>query len=395
MTFNTDYLTKLKTEMETRLGCKIDVVEDRECGYPVKLEYARNYARDYHVLRVNPARCVNGYPLFSILLFSKLQFEELPDGSVGVLQPATNADDNARFDADFKADPVGRQLLANLGDKADSTESMLFGGLITQSCSQVLEMLAADVVLRDYPEAVEDMKQYLAEKAVEGAAVSYDELLGIYPRFVVDTNRILNLLFAMRCGEICGRKFVDAYNPTAEEIDRGLDLYNFYRAERDSLQSKGKIVGDVMRNVLHEVKIDRYVHLSVLEIAPRNVTIRQDADDGLTDEQRKSLKEFYENFGDGKSDSDLMVLGMYKVLRDVRNMPLELVRSLAIEIAMLGANGISPTEKYTLRGLPNRGKIWGVRFSRTTTSREPRYFQTRSIRLDFHTRRRIRVQLKC
>ena len=33
-------------------------------------------------------------------------------------------------------------------------------------------------------------------------------------------------MFAMRCGEICGKKLVDAYKPTEAEIDKALDLYN-------------------------------------------------------------------------------------------------------------------------------------------------------------------------
>ena len=69
---------------------------------------------------------------------------------------------------------------------------------------------------------------------------------------------------------------------------------------------------------------------------------------------------FYENFGDGKSDSDLMVLGMFKILREVRKMPLEAVRAIAVEIALLGANGISPSKKYNLKTMPNRRDIMGL-----------------------------------
>lgn len=62
------YLEKLKAEMEGRLGCGIKIVEDGDSSYPCKMEYARNYARNRHVLRVNPARCVNTYPIFFNLL---------------------------------------------------------------------------------------------------------------------------------------------------------------------------------------------------------------------------------------------------------------------------------------------------------------------------------------
>ncbi len=356
----TGYLTKIKAEMEERLGCKIVFVEDRDSSYPCKIEYARNYARQHHVLRVNPARCINAYPIFFLLLNTKLQIQKTDAGGLGLLQPVSNADEHARFNADFKADPVGRKLIATLGSGADAIVMKLCASLITQACNQVLEMLAADVVLRDYPDAVEDMKRYLASSAVEGAAVPYQELRQTYPAFIVKANRILNLMFAMRCGEICGKKLIDAYKPTSDDVDKALDLYNFYLAERDLLKTEGRIVGDVLENILYKLKVARYVHLEVREIAPEPESAQDVADDGLTDEQRESLKKFRENFGDGKSDYELMVLGMFKVLREVSKMPLEAVRAIAIEIAMLGTNGISPNKTYNLKTMPNRKDIMGL-----------------------------------
>ena len=41
----TGYMTKLKDEMGGRLGCGIEVVEDRDLGCSCKFEFARNYAR--------------------------------------------------------------------------------------------------------------------------------------------------------------------------------------------------------------------------------------------------------------------------------------------------------------------------------------------------------------
>ena len=41
----TGYVTKLKEEMEVRLGCGIEVVEDPDLGCSCKFEFARNYAR--------------------------------------------------------------------------------------------------------------------------------------------------------------------------------------------------------------------------------------------------------------------------------------------------------------------------------------------------------------
>ena len=54
-----------------------------------------------------------------------------------------------------------------------------------------------------------------------------------------------------------------------------------------------------------------------------------------------------------------MWCGDFKVLRELRGWPLEAVRALAVEIAMLGAQGINPTKKYALKGLPNRSEMYG------------------------------------
>ena len=36
-TMTTGYLEKLKAEMEERLGCKIEIVEDKDSSYPCKM----------------------------------------------------------------------------------------------------------------------------------------------------------------------------------------------------------------------------------------------------------------------------------------------------------------------------------------------------------------------
>ena len=85
---------------------------------------------------------------------------------------------------------VGAALMARQGRNADGIINMLCGGLCTQCSSQIVELLAADVVLKDYPDAVEDMRRYLAAAAVEGAALSHEKLLAIYPEFVVTPDHV-------------------------------------------------------------------------------------------------------------------------------------------------------------------------------------------------------------
>lgn len=354
-----EYVLKIKAELEKLLGCPIEIVEDRDARYPSKMEYARNYGRDRHVVRVNPALCANGFPVFLMLLQAKLQLRKTENGTYGVLQPASNRQNRVRFEEDLKRDPVGQTMWRRYGaGRIDQLVNMLMGGLIAQTSGQVLEMLVADVVLKEYPEAVEDMKAYFRRSAVEGAAMDVEELRRNYPSFLVSANRLMNLCYAMKCGEVCGEKLIDAYRPTPDEIDQALDLYNFYRKERSALEASGKIVGDVVEKVMDYLKVRRYAHLFVNEIAPVEAVVS--ASDGLTDEQKKSLETFYAHHGDGKDDAELMALGMFKVLREIRNQPMEAVRTLAIEIARLGLTGICAAKKYRLNALAHRGEMWGM-----------------------------------
>ena len=84
MKLKTKYAAGMRDELEGLLGCPVEVVEDRDAKYPCKMEYARNYGRDRHVVRVNPARCASEYPVFMMMLATKLQLRKTAEGEQGV-----------------------------------------------------------------------------------------------------------------------------------------------------------------------------------------------------------------------------------------------------------------------------------------------------------------------
>lgn len=355
-----NYVLKLKGEMENLLGCPIEIAEDENCSVPVKIEFAHNYARNSHVIRLNPNQCVNCYPVFAIMLQTKLQLKPNEGGvGYGLLQPVSTPEQCQSFADMFRSDKKGQELLRQYGPtQFDGLVEKLRVGLVTQATSQVMEMLASDVVLRDYPEAVEDMKAYLRGQALVGAGATKEQLLGTFPRFIVTANRRMNIAFTMKVGELCGEKLIDAYKPTPEEIDAGLDIYNFYRNERDIVKEKGGVYGDVLEKMLRYTKAGRFVRLAAIDIAP--IDHPRPEDDGLSDHAREELAKFRKNFGDAnEQDSMIMTLAMYKVIRELRRWPLESVKSLGMEIALLGATGLSPAKSYRLEHFPNRGEIPG------------------------------------
>ena len=355
-----DYVLKMKKEMENLLGCPIGIEEDENCPVPVKIEFAHNYARDRHVVRLNPNQCVNCYPVFAIMLQTKMQLKPKEgEGGYGFLQPVSTPEQCQSFADMFRSDKKGQELLRQYGPtQFDGLVEKLRVGLVTQATSQVMEMLASDVVLRDYPEAVEDMKAYLKGQALVGAGATKEQLLGAFPRFIVTANRRMNIAFTMKVGELCGEKLIDAYKPSPEEIDAGLDIYGFYRKERDQVKESGGIYGDVLEKMLRYTKAGRFAGLAVIDIAP--IDLPSSDGDGLTDYAREELAKFKKNFGDAnEQDSMIMTLAMYKVIRELRRWPLESVKSLGMEIALLGALGLSPNKSYRLKHFPNRGEIPG------------------------------------
>ena len=102
MKLKTKYAAGMQEELEGLLGCPVEVVEDREAKYPCKMEYARNYGRDRHVVRVNPARCVSEYPVFMMMLATKLQLRKTAEGELGVQQAVSSREEISRFEADVR-----------------------------------------------------------------------------------------------------------------------------------------------------------------------------------------------------------------------------------------------------------------------------------------------------
>ena len=130
-----DYVLKLKGELENLLGCPIEIVEDANSSLPVKMEYAHNYARDRHVIRANWSRCANCYPVFAIMLQTKLQLKRLEgrDG-YGVLQPVSTAAECQSFADMVRSDKKGQELLRKCGPtRFDGLVEQLRVGLVTQA----------------------------------------------------------------------------------------------------------------------------------------------------------------------------------------------------------------------------------------------------------------------
>ena len=96
MKLKTKYAARMRGELEGMLGCPVAVVEDREAKYPCKMEYARNYGRDRHVVRVNPARCASEYPVFMMLPATKFQLRKTADGGWGGYAPRRRGDGACR-----------------------------------------------------------------------------------------------------------------------------------------------------------------------------------------------------------------------------------------------------------------------------------------------------------
>ena len=355
----TGYLEKVKSEVETLCGCPVEIVRDDSRGVPCTIEYAAVYARDRHVVRISEAAGGTDYSAFAILLFTKLQLVRMEDGRMATTLPVTQDDEAQRFYDSIKSDKmiaVVRQQIPS--SKFDGFIAAMRNGLVTQAANQVLEMLVMDEVVREYPEAVGDMKVFVKKAALEGAKVSRQEMLGMFPAALVEKNRVMNICFAMNAGERCGERLIDAYKPTEVEIDAALDLYGVYQKERDAMRQNDRIAPDVVAAIFKNLGLDRFAHLELRPITAKPVG--PVSDDGLTEAERKSTEEFKKNYGDADAaDAAIMTLLMTRIIEELESWQLNEIKSLALEIATLGMSGLSPKKSYPLKAFPSRGPIPG------------------------------------
>jgi Flp pilus assembly protein TadD len=350
-----------RSKLELDGGTEIEIIEDNEIPTAAKIEFAENYNRTKHLLRFK-----SKYPAVEHLIMHELVH-------LNFVIAARKEDMNQLFVANqqHKAEFIKRleptiKKFQKMGLSESSIASYcsgLFEGINRQIFNAPIDLFIENFLYNEYPEL--RPYQFLSLYALiqEGlAAVTDKKSVELSPKDILSISKILNLQNAMQFKDLFGIDFIKEFNATSIELKQAQDFYHEYLQYKDD-----KVASEEYELVLHwaeDLKLDNCFELvdeSDFHTKRKNIdnllaSIESDPFDlNSNDLYKKRDMEKFQKSQKEIGTNMAVVMFMVDALNYFNEMPVEEIKKIAFEIAMMGTQGYSPDQdNYSISSIPNK-----------------------------------------
>lgn len=347
----TDYMSivkKFADLLEARSRTAIEFEKDNNLKLCATLQYGPTHQRPYHKVVYNSTK-----PIYCHYLLHELTHLEMSIAASEVGKNYVVYDHETNCTAfNRKYGHYFAKLVKKYGEaKVDGFKTGLRQGLCLQLMNCPLDLLVEDSIYRNYPSVrpLQFMSLFDQEttniKSVEQASKTPD-----IPFDIVRLNKVMNMVTAMHFKELYGVDLVHYYKPTKADLDLALDLYEEYKAYRDDYKAGEEY--DMVRFFVEQLRCNDLITLENEEEFKKRFNLisdnKADTIEPKSEQDKKELtEEFKELHKDGANPMETMMMSMYMLgaLQYFDGMDSADIAKCAMEIAMVGVNGISPDKK--------------------------------------------------
>lgn len=351
-------------EIESLTGKEVRIEEDPSISTAAKVEFAENYKRDFHLVKTNPKYPNTDHLIAHELTHLKLAEEARKEG-VNMLFIGKDS----KLDEFKKTIHGALKKLEKRGvplPSIDKYAHSLFHGILGQVYNTPIDLFIEDYLYKQFPELRYVQFISLYQLNVEAhKAVNDPKIIDLSPPDILTKSRIFNVISSRHFESLYGVKMEKTYTVRPfeqEQIDAFWDEFNEYRTNKEP--------GEEYELVQHwgeDLELDSYFRLeeeashkvdkSLTAKSPNDILEQIEEDPYqqavLDDEEAEELKKFQEQHS-GKDINMAVAMYMVGALNYFKSMPVEKVKEIAFEIAMLGRSGINPEKKgYKLNKIPN------------------------------------------
>lgn len=350
-----------KSYLEKEGGKEIRVEEDSELPTAAKIEFAENHGRDFHLIKYKSSYQAVEHLMMHELVHLDFVIEARKENQNKLF--ITNGEKKQKFISAHEKD------LKELNKKGYSEKTLsgfigaLFDGLNRQTYNAPIDLFIEDFLFNNYLE----LRPYQFV-SLYGLGMEYKnsstnkQVTQLTPKDVQYANKVMNIVFAFHFKELFGFDLVSKFNPTPNEIREANKLFKEFKEYQ-----KDKEPGEEYELVQHwadDLKISNYFEL-IDEGTHRR---RTDANKILEDIEAdpfgtESDKDFKQSEMDKfqKSQNEIglnmaVVMFMVDALQYFKDKPKERIKATALEIAVLGTQGIVPggDHKYKLASISGK-----------------------------------------
>ena len=350
-----------KSYLEKEGGKEIRVEEDSELPTAAKIEFGENHNRDFHLIKYKPGYQAVEHLMMHELVHLDFVIEAKKENQNKLF--ITNGEKKRKFISDHEKD------LKDLNKKGYSEKTLsgfisaLFDGLNRQTYNAPIDLFIEDFLFNSYPE----LRPYQFV-SLYGLGMEYKnsstnkQVTQLTPKDVQYANKVMNIVFAFHFKELFGFDLVAKFNPTPNEIREANKLFKEFKEYQ-----KDKEPGEEYELVQHwadDLKVANYFELIDEETHRRrtdsNKILEGIEDDPFGTESDKDFKQSeMDKFQKSQNEIGLnmaVVMFMVDALRYFKGKTKETIKKTALEIAMLGTQGIVPDgdHKYKLANVPGR-----------------------------------------
>jgi tetratricopeptide (TPR) repeat protein len=348
-----------KSRLEKEGGKEIRVEEDNELPTAAKIEFAENYDREFHLIKYKP-----GYRAVEHLMMHELVHLDFVIQARSENQNKlfiTTGEKKVKFITEHEKD------LKELSKKGYSEKSLsgfisaLFDGLNRQTYNAPIDLFIEDFLFNNFYELRPFQFVSLYGLAMEYRdSVTNKQVMQVTPKKIQYANRVMNLVFVLHFKDLFGFDLISKFNPIPKEIGEANNLFSEYKEYQHDREAGEEY--ELVQHWAEDLKVDKYfelvdedAHRRRLQTSNLIESIENDPF-GLesdTDFKQSEMAKFQKSQA-AIGTNMAVVMFMLDALKYFEDKPKDKIKSIALEIAMLGTQGIVPggDHKYRLAGIP-------------------------------------------
>lgn len=347
----TDYMPivkKFADNLEVIGGKVIEFEKDNNLKLSATLQYATTHQRGFHKVVYNASK-----PIYCHYLLHELTHLEMNIEASKVDKNCVVYSSKENIEAFYKKYAANFAKVAKKfgAAQAEGFKKQMHQGISLQLMNCPLDLLVEDRIHKKFPSVrpLQFMGLFDQEvtniKSVEQASKTKE-----IPYDIIRQNKIMNIVTALHLKELYGVDLVHYYKPTKAELDTALDLYEEYKAYRDDYKPGEEY--EMVRYFIEQLGSNDICTVeNENDFKKRYNMLSEEKADTIEpkseQDKREITEEFKELHKDGANPAETMMMAMYMLgaLQYFDGKPVDDIRKTAMEIAMVGVNGISPDKK--------------------------------------------------
>lgn len=333
-----------KKDAETKTPYPIVFKADDSIATIAKLEMAELHNTNKHVIKF---KANNEYKIHAVmheLAHLHLALDALKEGTMKIVMH-TN-DEFRNFYDRFSA--FAERYNRKIGKvRADEIMHQLHTGMVLQLMNTPIDMFVEDQLYQ--------FERFRPMQFLSLLNMEHDYIQNLpkvessdFPQKVKDVNKTLMLVGSLHLKNLYGINLLNGYKPTKSIFTDVVELYEEYKAYKESYSAGTEY--DLVDYFSDYLDCEKY-----LKIAPYEADIVQ-SEPTTKEEQEKNFKD--QNDPGTRDPMIDMMMSMYMLgaLQYFDKKTIAEVKSTAIEIALIGVNGISPenVSGYKVNSIPEK-----------------------------------------